>query len=108
MTSTDATWAERQQRYWEVEGQQSATDQLGRTCAYILICQVAFVGLDWLAFPSQFMFFFLLRLIVDAFVLLVLLKLRFTQPNWSQLAVSAAVGAEILAMIYASERSNEQ
>jgi len=52
------------------------------------------------------MFFFLLRLIVDAFVLLVLLKLRFTQPNWSQLAVSAAVGAEILAMIYASERGD--
>ena len=72
MPITDATWAERQQRYWEVEGQQSATDQLGRTCTYILICQVAFVGLDWLAFPSQFVFFFLLRLIVDAFVLLVL------------------------------------
>ena len=106
MPITDATWAERQQRYWEVEGQQSATDQLGRTCTYILICQVAFVGLDWLAFPSQFVFFFLLRLIVDAFVLLVLLKLRFTQPNWSQLAVSAAVGAEILAMIYASERGD--
>lgn len=102
MESANVSWDARQAEYWRLEGRSTATSQLRGTCLFILICQVAFVGLDYWAFPAWFETFFGLRLAVDVYVLAVLFKWRFEHPGFSQVGVAAAVAAEILAMIYAS------
>ncbi|MCR9097661.1 MAG: ATP-binding protein [bacterium] len=106
MDHAERSWADRHDAYWRAEGHDAAVEQLKGTCAFILTCQVAWVGLDYWAFRDHFAFFFILRFVVDVFVVGVLLKWRFASPNFCQLAVCGAVAAEILGMVYAVDRAD--
>jgi signal transduction histidine kinase len=86
--------------YWQVEGRQRATEQLRPTVFFVLVCQVVFTGLDRWAYPDTFPFFFSMRMAVNALLVWILLRGRFTRPNTCQTAIGTAVAAEILAMVY--------
>jgi signal transduction histidine kinase len=88
--------------YWQQSGRQLVTDQLRATVFFVLILQGVFIFLDRIAFPEHFTFFFAMRMAVNLLVLGILFRWRFTHPNISQLAVPAAVAAEVLAMTYAT------
>jgi len=76
------------------------------TCAFILICQFAFIGLDRIAFPEQFPLFATMRLGVNVGVVGVLVSWRHRFPNACQLGVALAIALEILVMIYAIGESD--
>lgn len=106
MVAPTTTWAERQAEYWKAEGSANAASQLVGTCWFVLICQVAFIGLDRWLFPENFSFFVSMRLTVNLFTLGVLFRWRFRYPNASQIAIPIAVAFEILTMIWASGDSD--
>jgi len=95
---TGELWVE----YWRDAGRHLATVQLRTTAYFVLVLQVVFIFLDRLAFPEEFALFFAMRMVVNALVLGILFRWRFTHPNESQLAIPAAVAAEILVMVYAT------
>ena len=102
MEQSELTWAERRQSYWALEGRETAVSQLVGTCAFALIAQFAFIGLDRWVFPSNFMLFVSMRLTVNVLLALVWLSWRHRWPNACQIGVAAAVAVEILVMIYFS------
>ncbi|MEN8185127.1 MAG: HAMP domain-containing sensor histidine kinase, partial [Myxococcota bacterium] len=88
--------------YWSEVGRDRAAAALGMTAAMALALQVAFIFLDRFAYPESFPFFLTMRLTVNAALLAILWRTRFTHPNASMLALSLSVGLEILAMTYAT------
>ncbi|MHA7839688.1 MAG: ATP-binding response regulator, partial [bacterium] len=106
MPDPTSSWAERHRDYWESEGRERATSQLVGTCAFVLICQFVFIGLDRLAFPEQFPLFVTMRLAVNLGVVGVLVSWRHHFPNACQIGVALAVALEILVMIYATGESD--
>ncbi len=102
MEQSNLTWAERHKAYWALEGRATAVSQLAGTCAFALIAQFAFIGLDGWVFPSHFPLFVSMRLFVNMLLALVWLSWRHKWPNACQIGVAAAVAIEILVMIYFS------
>ena len=105
MTEVDrpgAASAARWREYWQESGRERVTEELRTTCIFVLILQAAFIGLDRWAYPELFAPFFSMRMAVNALLLAVLFRTRFTFPAASQIAVPTAVAAEVLAMVYAT------
>lgn len=106
MLDSTADWTRRHREYWQREGRERATSQLVGTCAFILICQFAFIGLDRVAFPEHFPLFATMRLAVNVGVVGVLVSWRHRFPNACQIGVALAISLEILVMIYAIGESD--
>jgi len=88
--------------YWTAVGRARSTGQLRSTAWFVLALQVTFSVLDRWAFPDRFPFFLAMRMSVNLAMVLILLRLRFTQPKLSEMLLCMSVGGEILAMIYAT------
>jgi signal transduction histidine kinase len=88
--------------YWVAVGRRRSAEQLRWTSYFVLGLQGVFILLDRVSFPEQFLLFLAMRMAVNAVVLAVLLRWRFLAPRAAEYAVCISVGAEILAMVYAT------